>query len=102
MVATGLVDTLARRLGKIRECCESHGSVILSLLATIGLLTKFADLCPRGGAATAAAATDVTRFLATVRTTDLFGAVALLHATVMPLGKCFVGRSGWVWRAALI
>lgn len=92
-MATGLVDTLARRLCKIRECCESHGSVILSLLATIGLLTKFADLCPRGGAGATA---DVTRFLATVRATDLFGAVALLHATVMPLGKsssllCVIG-----------
>lgn len=86
VVATGLVDTMARRLLKIRESVENHGSVILSLLATIGLLTKFGDLCPKGG-------TDLTKFLSTVKSTELLGAVSLLHSTVIPLGR-FSGITG--------
>lgn len=80
VVATGLVDTMSRRLLKIRESVENHGSVVLSLLATIGLLTKFGDLCPKGAA-------DQTKFLAVVRSTELLGTISLLHSTVIPLGE---------------
>lgn len=48
VVATGLLDVMSRRCVKVRECVENHNSVILSLLATIALLTKFGDLCPKG------------------------------------------------------
>lgn len=84
---------MARRLLKIREPVENHGSVTLSLLATLGLLTKFGDLCPKGG-------TDLTKFLSTVRSTDLLGAVSLLHCTVIPVGEFRgTGKStGKLWR----
>lgn len=82
-MATGLVDTMSRRLLKIRESVENHGSVVLSLLATIGLLTKFGELCPRS----AAAAADQTKFLGAVRSTELLGTISLLHSTVIPLGE---------------
>lgn len=47
-VATGLVDLLAKRCMIVKESVESQQSVVLSLLATIGLLTKIAELCPKG------------------------------------------------------
>lgn len=47
-MATGLLDVMSRRCVKVRESVENHNSVILSLLATIALLTKFGDLCPKG------------------------------------------------------
>lgn len=47
-VAIGLVDILARRCMKVREVVENRPPVVLSLLATLGLLTKIAELCPRG------------------------------------------------------
>lgn len=47
-VMIGLVDILTLRCRKIREPIESHQSVVLSILATLGLLTKFAEMCPKG------------------------------------------------------
>lgn len=47
-VATGLVDILAKRCTIVKESVENHQSVVLSLLATLGLLTKIAELCPKG------------------------------------------------------
>lgn len=47
-VASGLIEILSRRCMKIRESVEVHQSVVLSLLATIGLLTKVIDVCPPG------------------------------------------------------
>lgn len=47
-VTTGLIEVLSRRCMKIRESIENYQSVVLSLLATLGLLTKFAELCPVG------------------------------------------------------
>jgi len=79
-VSTGLIDILAKRCMKIRESIENHQSVILSLLATLGLLTKFCELCPKG-------VTDVTRLFATIKATELFGAISLLHSTVVPIGE---------------
>lgn len=48
MVSIGLVDILARRCMKVRETVENHKCVVLSLLGTLGLLTKIAELCPKG------------------------------------------------------
>lgn len=47
-VMIGLVEMLSRRCLKIREIVENHQSVVLSLLSTIGLLTKLGELCPKG------------------------------------------------------
>lgn len=44
----GLIDILTLRCRKIREPIEIHQSVVLSVLATLGLLTKFAEICPKG------------------------------------------------------
>lgn len=44
----GLVDILTLRCRKIREPIENHQSVVLSILATLGLLTKLAEICPKG------------------------------------------------------
>lgn len=79
-VATGLVDILAKRCLIIHESVENQQSVVLSLLATIGLLTKLAELCPRG-------ASDTTKFLSMLWPTELFGAISLLYATIVPIGK---------------
>lgn len=47
-VAIGLIDALSKRCMKIREPIETHQSVVLSVLACLGLLTKFTDICPKG------------------------------------------------------
>lgn len=47
-VSIGLIDILSRRCMKIREPIENHQSVVLSILACLGLLTKFADTFPKG------------------------------------------------------
>lgn len=47
-VSIGLIDVLARRCMKIRESIENHQSVVLSVLSCLCLLTKFADICPKG------------------------------------------------------
>lgn len=47
-VSIGLIDLLSRRCMKIREPIEIHQSVVLSILACLGLLTKFADICSKG------------------------------------------------------
>lgn len=48
IVSIGLVDILARRCMKVREAVENHQCVVLSLLGTLGLLTKIGELCPKG------------------------------------------------------
>lgn len=47
-VSIGLIDALSKRCMKIREPIENHQSVVLSVLACLGLLTKFTDVCPKG------------------------------------------------------
>lgn len=85
-VTTGLIEVLSRRCMKIRESIENYQSVVLSLLATLGLLTKFAELCPVGP-------TDTTRFLGAAKSTELFGTIPLLYATVVPIGECIPPRT---------
>ncbi|XP_065088939.1 uncharacterized protein ssp3 [Ochlerotatus camptorhynchus] len=84
-VSLGLVDILIRKFNKIRESVESQQSLVLSLLASLGLLTKLAELCPKGP--------DVTKFLSTVKSTELFGSVSLLYATIVPIGECIPPRT---------
>ncbi|XP_073825143.1 SCAPER domain-containing protein short spindle 3 [Musca autumnalis] len=85
-VITGLIDILSRRCMKIRECIESHQSVVLSLLATLGFITRFIDVCPPGP-------TDPTRFLSAAKSTELFGSISMLYATVVPIGECIPPRT---------
>lgn len=33
-------------------------------------------------------APDTTKFLVSIKTTDLFGTISLLHSTIVPVGKC--------------
>lgn len=109
MVAIGLVDIMSRRCMKVRESVEEHRSVILSLLSTIALLTKYAELCPQGTDLELInfylsrrlikmffffllfnVGPDTTKFLSMVKSSDLFGTISMLYATVVPLGKlCF-------------
>lgn len=79
-VATGLVDILAKRCLTVRESVENQQSVVLSLLAILGFLTKLAELCPKG-------TSDSTRFLSMVKSTELFGSISLLYSTVVPIGE---------------
>ncbi|XP_054084108.1 calponin homology domain-containing protein DDB_G0272472 isoform X2 [Zeugodacus cucurbitae] len=85
-VIIGLIEILSRRCMKIRECIESHQSVVLSLLATLGFLTRFIDVCPPGP-------TDATRFLSAAKSTELFGSVSMLYACVLPIGECIPPRT---------
>nr|XP_014087439.1 S phase cyclin A-associated protein in the endoplasmic reticulum [Bactrocera oleae] len=85
-VMIGLIEILSRRCMKIRECIESHQSVVLSLLATLGFLTRFIDVCPAGP-------TDATRFLSAAKSTELFGSVSMLYACVVPIGECIPPRT---------
>jgi hypothetical protein len=48
VIATGVVDILAKRCSKVRESVENQQSVVLSLLASLGFLTVIAELCPKG------------------------------------------------------
>ncbi|XP_058819501.1 calponin homology domain-containing protein DDB_G0272472 isoform X2 [Topomyia yanbarensis] len=84
-VSLGLIDTLVRKFNTIRESVENQQSLVLSLLASLGLLTKLAELCPRGP--------DVTKFLLTVKTTELFGTISLLYAAIVPIGECIPPRT---------
>ncbi|XP_053693788.1 S phase cyclin A-associated protein in the endoplasmic reticulum [Sabethes cyaneus] len=84
-VCLGLIDTLVRKFNTIRESVESQQSLVLSLLASLGLLTKLAELCPRGP--------DVTKFLLTVKSTELFGTISLLYAAIVPIGECIPPRT---------
>lgn len=85
-VATGLVEILSRRCMKIRESIEQHQSVVLSLLATLGFLTRFVDVCPPGSA-------DSTRFLSAAKSTELFGSISMLYSSVVPIGECIPPRT---------
>ncbi|KAL1391577.1 hypothetical protein pipiens_003128 [Culex pipiens pipiens] len=84
-VSLGLIDTLVRKFNKIQESVESQQSLVLSVLASLGLLTKLAELCPRGP--------DVTKFLTTAKTTELFGTISLLYSTIVPIGECIPPRT---------
>ncbi|CAD6998737.1 unnamed protein product [Ceratitis capitata] len=85
-VIIGLIEILSRRCMKIRECIENHQSVVLSLLATLGFLTRFIDVCPPGP-------TDATRFLSAAKSTELFGSISMLYACVVPIGECIPPRT---------
>ncbi|KAJ6646121.1 S phase cyclin A-associated protein in the endoplasmic reticulum [Pseudolycoriella hygida] len=85
IVSIGLVDILARRCMKVREAVENYQGVVLSLLGTLGLLTKIAELCPK--------APDTTKFLASIKSTDLFGTISLLYSTIVPVGECIPPRT---------
>ncbi|XP_013104459.2 S phase cyclin A-associated protein in the endoplasmic reticulum [Stomoxys calcitrans] len=85
-VITGLVEILSRRCMKIRESIENHQSVVLSLLATLGFITRFIDVCPAGP-------TDPTRFLSAAKSTELFGSISMLYASVVPIGECIPPRT---------
>ncbi|XP_062545651.1 uncharacterized protein LOC134212117 [Armigeres subalbatus] len=84
-VSLGLVDTLVRKFNQIHESVETQQSLVLSLLASLGLLTKLAELCPKGP--------DITKFLTTVKSTELFGSVSLLYAAIVPIGECIPPRT---------
>lgn len=96
---------------KIREPIEGHQSVVLSVLSCLGLLTKFADICPKGWSkynifinhimssslnnhhyffsvpANVSGADCTAKFLSVVKSTELFGTISLLYASVVPVGK---------------
>ncbi|XP_062142937.1 S phase cyclin A-associated protein in the endoplasmic reticulum isoform X2 [Drosophila sulfurigaster albostrigata] len=85
-VITGLIGMLSRRCTKVRESIEQNQSVMLSLLTTLGFLTRFIDACPPGPA-------DPTRLLSTAKSTELFGTVSMLAGCVVPIGECIPSRT---------
>ncbi|KAH8377807.1 hypothetical protein KR093_007233, partial [Drosophila rubida] len=85
-VITGLIGILSRRCMKVRESIEQNQSVMLSLLTTLGFLTRFIDACPPGPA-------DPTRLLSTAKSTELFGTVSMLAGCVVPIGECIPSRT---------
>ncbi|KAH8237932.1 hypothetical protein KR032_008468, partial [Drosophila birchii] len=85
-VVTGLIEILSRRNQKVRESIEDNQSVMLGLLTTLGFLSRFLDVCQPGPA-------DPTRLLSAARTTDLFGTVSMLSASVVPNGECIPPRT---------
>ncbi|GAB0093882.1 uncharacterized protein DMENIID0001_090700 [Sergentomyia squamirostris] len=85
-VLIGLIEILVKRCAKIHESVENYQSVVLSLLATLGLLTKFAEICPKGP-------NDPTKFLSVVQQTELLGSITFLHSTIVPIGECIPART---------
>ncbi|EDW64084.1 plectin [Drosophila virilis] len=85
-VITGLIGMLSRRCMKVRESIEQNQSVMLSLLTTLGFLTRFIDVCPPGPG-------DPTRLLGAAKSTELFGTVAMLAGCVVPKGECIPPRT---------
>ena len=109
-MSIGLIDALSKRCMKIREPIENHQSVVLSILACLGLLTKFTDVCPKGlflhdflhsifcvyVCATpkkkihSFPESSASKLLTVVKSTELFGTISLLYATIVPVGMyCF-------------
>ncbi|EDV30798.2 uncharacterized protein Dana_GF14866 [Drosophila ananassae] len=85
-VVTGLIEILSRRNQKVRESIENNQSVMLSLLTTLGFLSRFLDVCQPGPA-------DPTRLLAAAKSSELFGTVAMLNGSVVPIGECIPPRT---------
>ncbi|XP_059612655.1 S phase cyclin A-associated protein in the endoplasmic reticulum [Phlebotomus argentipes] len=85
-VLIGLIETLVKRCAKIHESVENQHGVVLSLLATLGLLTKFTEICPKGP-------NDPTKFLVLAQQTEFFGSITLLHSTIVPIGECIPPRT---------
>ncbi|XP_049278767.1 S phase cyclin A-associated protein in the endoplasmic reticulum isoform X1 [Anopheles funestus] len=85
IVSIGLVESLVRRIDKVHESIENETSLVLSLLASLGLLTKLVEICPAGA--------DITRFMLTAQTTELFGTISLLYAAVVPIGESIPPRT---------
>ncbi|XP_030384048.1 S phase cyclin A-associated protein in the endoplasmic reticulum isoform X2 [Scaptodrosophila lebanonensis] len=85
-VITGLIETLSRRCVKVRESIEQNQSVMLSLLTTLGFLSRFIDVCQPGPG-------DPTRLMSAAKSTELFGTVSMLNACVVPLGECIPPRT---------
>lgn len=48
IVCIGLVESLVKRIDKVHESIENQTSLVLSLLASLGLLTKLVEICPKG------------------------------------------------------
>ncbi|XP_022229654.2 S phase cyclin A-associated protein in the endoplasmic reticulum [Drosophila obscura] len=85
-VITGLIDILSRRNQKVRESIEQNHGVMLNLLTSIGFISRFIDFCQPGPA-------DPTRLLSAARSTELFGTVAMLSGSVVPIGDCIPSRT---------
>ncbi|XP_055381658.1 S phase cyclin A-associated protein in the endoplasmic reticulum [Condylostylus longicornis] len=84
-IMTGLIGILSRRCSDIQDSVESQQSAVLSLLATIGLLTKFTEICPQDPS-------DPTRFLSSIKSTDLFGVITTLYSNVVLVGETIPPR----------
>ncbi|XP_035909541.1 S phase cyclin A-associated protein in the endoplasmic reticulum [Anopheles stephensi] len=85
IVSIGLVESLVQRIDKVHESIENQTSLVLSLLASLGLLTKLVEICPKGP--------DTTKFMLTARATEMFGTISLLYAAVVPIGESIPPRT---------
>uniref|UniRef100_A0AAG5DT33 S phase cyclin A-associated protein in the endoplasmic reticulum N-terminal domain-containing protein n=1 Tax=Anopheles atroparvus TaxID=41427 RepID=A0AAG5DT33_ANOAO len=85
IISIGLVDILVRRINGVHEAIENQASLVLSLLASLGLLTNLIEICPKGP--------DVTKLVQTAQNTELFGTVSLLYAAIVPVGESIPPRT---------
>ena len=51
ITASGILELITKKCLKVREPIESQQSLLLPLLAMMGLLTKITEICPRGNEA---------------------------------------------------
>uniref|UniRef100_A0A2M3Z3B0 Putative s phase cyclin a-associated protein in the endoplasmic reticulum isoform x1 n=1 Tax=Anopheles braziliensis TaxID=58242 RepID=A0A2M3Z3B0_9DIPT len=85
IVATGLVETLVKPISNVQESIENQTSLVLALLASLGLLTKLIEICPKGP--------DTTRLSHTAQSTELLGTVSLLYSAIVPIGESIPPRT---------
>uniref|UniRef100_A0A2M4AFU4 Putative s phase cyclin a-associated protein in the endoplasmic reticulum isoform x1 n=1 Tax=Anopheles triannulatus TaxID=58253 RepID=A0A2M4AFU4_9DIPT len=85
IVTTGLVEALVKPISNVQESIENQTSLVLALLASLGLLTKLVEICPKGP--------DVTKLLQTAQSTELFGTVSLLYSAIVPIGESIPPRT---------
>ncbi|XP_070496393.1 S phase cyclin A-associated protein in the endoplasmic reticulum [Chironomus tepperi] len=72
ITASGILELITKKCLKVREPIENQQSLLLPLLAMMGLLTKIAEICPK----------NKVDFLSLVKSTEIFGTITLLYRTM--------------------
>ncbi|XP_039301080.1 S phase cyclin A-associated protein in the endoplasmic reticulum-like, partial [Nilaparvata lugens] len=83
-VSIGTVDRLAVYCGGVRDPVDDDPHTASFLLSAIQLITAFSSL--RSGCTNSNSAVDPTQLVATLRATELMGAVSLLYGMLMHQG----------------
>ncbi|XP_037958436.1 calponin homology domain-containing protein DDB_G0272472 [Teleopsis dalmanni] len=80
-VMIGLIDVLSQHCLSIQGPISEDANLMLSTLATVGLLTRFVDICPN-----VSGSYDASRFLQTIKSTQIFGAISCLYVNIATAG----------------